>query len=168
MVILLLFIIFKTCKKSRCPLVGEWRDKLYIQTTEHLLQFQLLKTLSRQSRGGRRRDNIFLFPFYASNTTGIRREDFPGGPVVKTLPAHAGHRFDSSPRKILHAAGQLVSCATATEAHVPYSPCSKARETAAVRSPTQQLERSPTCCSQREACVATKTQHSEKQESICV
>ena len=37
MFILILFVIFKTWKKSRCPLVGEWRDKLYIQTTEHLL-----------------------------------------------------------------------------------------------------------------------------------
>jgi len=37
MFILLLFIILKTWKKSRCPLVGEWRDKLYIQTTEHCL-----------------------------------------------------------------------------------------------------------------------------------
>ena len=47
--------------------------------------------------------------------------DFPGGPVVKNLPANAGDT-GSSPglgTKIPHAVGQLSLRATTTEAHEP-------------------------------------------------
>ena len=41
---------------------------------------------------------------------------FPGGAVVKNLPANAGgHGFDPWSGKIPHAAEQLSPCATATE-----------------------------------------------------
>ena len=39
-------------------------------------------------------------------------KDFHDGPVVKTLPANAGHRFNLQPRKIPQAAGQLSLCTT--------------------------------------------------------
>ena len=43
--------------------------------------------------------------------------DFPGGTLVKNLPANAGNTGSSPrPRKIPHAAEQLSPCATATEA----------------------------------------------------
>ena len=46
----------------------------------------------------------------------ISVEGFPGGAVVKSLPANAGdHGFEPWSRKIPHAAGQLSPCATATE-----------------------------------------------------
>ena len=42
--------------------------------------------------------------------------DFPGGPVVKNLPANVGdHGFSPWSGKISHAAGQLSLCATRTE-----------------------------------------------------
>ena len=43
--------------------------------------------------------------------------DFPGGPVVKNLPANVGYMASiPGPRKIPHATGQLVSlCAATTE-----------------------------------------------------
>ena len=34
--------------------------------------------------------------------------DFPGGQVVKYLPAHAGDRFDPWSRKIPHVLGKLL------------------------------------------------------------
>ena len=41
--------------------------------------------------------------------------DFPGGAVVKNLPAQCrGHRFDPWSRKIPHAAEQLSPCTTTT------------------------------------------------------
>ena len=45
------------------------------------------------------------------------RGDFPGGPVVKTLPSNAGDTgsIPSWGTKIPHAAGQLNPCATTTE-----------------------------------------------------
>ena len=47
--------------------------------------------------------------------------DFPGGPVVKNLPANAGD-MGSIPglrTKIPHALGQLSTCAETTETPVP-------------------------------------------------
>ena len=45
-----------------------------------------------------------------------RQKDFPGSPVVKSLPAHAGEsRFDPWSRRIPHDAGQLNLCAMAAE-----------------------------------------------------
>ena len=49
------------------------------------------------------------------------KRDFPGGPVVKNLPANAGD-VDLIPdpgSMIPHAAGQLESHATTTEAGAP-------------------------------------------------
>ena len=48
--------------------------------------------------------------------------DFPGGAVVKNLPANArGHGFQPWSGKIPHAAEQLSLCTTTTEALVPRS-----------------------------------------------
>ena len=41
--------------------------------------------------------------------------DFPGDPVVKSLPANAGDGFDPWPVKSSHAVRQLNPCITATE-----------------------------------------------------
>ena len=51
--------------------------------------------------------------------------DFPGGPVVKNLPANSGNMgLISGPgTKIPHAMGQLGMCVATTEARVPESPC---------------------------------------------
>ena len=38
--------------------------------------------------------------------------DFPGGPVVKNLPANAGNNFHPWSRKIPHATGQLSPATT--------------------------------------------------------
>ena len=41
--------------------------------------------------------------------------DFPGDPVVKSLPANAGDGFDPWPVKSSHVVRQLNPCITATE-----------------------------------------------------
>ena len=41
-------------------------------------------------------------------------KNFPGGPVIKNLPANAGDT-GSIPRQIPHASDQLSQCTTATE-----------------------------------------------------
>jgi len=46
-------------------------------------------------------------------------KDFHDSPVVKNLPANAGHGFDLQPRKIPQAAGLLSLCTTAIEPICP-------------------------------------------------
>ena len=53
--------------------------------------------------------------------------DFPGGTVDKNLPASAD-RFSPWSGKIPHAAEQLSTCATSTEARVPKSSQATATE----------------------------------------
>ena len=59
-------------------------------------------------------------------TTEETKLDFPGGPVVKNLPANVGYMgLIPGPRKIPHAAEQLISlCAATTELMChSWSPC---------------------------------------------
>ena len=67
------------------------------------------------------------------------------------------HRLNPWPWKILHATEQL-SPHTTTTAPVLYS-----LGAATTEALTPHLESSPTCCSQRTACVTVKTQHNQKQ-----
>ena len=76
---------------------------------------------------------------------------FPGGSVVKNLPANAGeHGFEPWPGKIPHAAEQLTPWATAPEPAChnywsarAWSPCSATREATAVRRPRTATKSSP-------------------------
>ena len=65
------------------------------------------------------------------------KRDFPGGPVVKNLPANTGDvDLIPDPRtRIPHAIGQLGSHATTTEARAPLRPCFTTREATTMRSP---------------------------------
>ena len=73
-------------------------------------------------------------------------KDFPGGSVVKNLPANCrGHRFSPWFGKISHAVGQLNPCATTTEP-VLWSLCSTTREVTAVRSPQHNYRVLPAHC----------------------
>ena len=87
--------------------------------------------------------------------------DFPGGLVVKNLPANA----DLWSGKVPHAAGQLSPCASTTEACTPYSPCPTAREATAI-SPLNAIREEPPLTTTGESlqatvknpCATTKTQ----------
>ena len=41
--------------------------------------------------------------------------DFPSGPLVKNLPANAGHTGSICSEKIPHAMGQIIPCTSTTE-----------------------------------------------------
>ena len=85
---------------------------------------------------------------YKSKSQGVATyntlEDFPGGPVVKNLPANARDMESVTGRgtKIPHAMGQRRPCTGTAEAHVP-----------------QSLN-----TTKREACGGMKTQHNQKKE----
>ena len=108
---------------------------------------------------------------------GIR--GFPGGSVVKKLPANAGDMVSipspgrSHPLQSNSAHAQPLSrcsrarelqllspCAAAAEHHAPSSLHSTTREATAMRSGCT-ARVAPTCRNEREACAATKTQHSQ-------
>ena len=57
--------------------------------------------------------NIMLYVNYISIKNNFG--DFPGGTVVKNLPANGGHGFNPWSGKIPHDAEQLSPCATTTE-----------------------------------------------------
>ena len=64
------------------------------------------------------------FLFFKRHSVG-----FPGGPVVKNLPANAGgHGFDPWSRKIPHGVDQLSPCSTTREATAVRSSCIRTRE----------------------------------------
>ena len=63
-----------------------------------------------------------IFHCWACDVEILKREilkcvvDFPGGPVIKNLPANCrGHGFNPWPGKIPHAVEQLSLCATNPE-----------------------------------------------------
>ena len=69
------------------------------------------------------------------------RRDFPGGPVVKNLPANTGHlSLIPEPGRSYMPQGLRV---TTTEVHVTLSPCSATREATAMREAHTPLESSP-------------------------
>ena len=81
-----------------------------------------------------------------------KESDFPGGPVVKNVPAKAGD-MGSVPAqgRSPQALGQLSPCPATTEAYTPWSPCSTTREGTAMRSlhhnesgPTRHSREKPT------------------------
>ena len=68
------------------------------------------------------------------------RHGFPGGLVVKNLPANAG---DTWSRKIPHAAEQLSLCVTTTEARAPIAPFPATREATTTRSLHTTMKNNP-------------------------
>ena len=92
-------------------------------------------------------------------------EGFPGGSVLKNLPANAGdlglihdpgisYMLQGNQVHVPQLLGlcsaawesQLLSpCATTTEAHITYSPCSATKEATAMRSPRAATRVAPTC-----------------------
>ena len=101
--------------------------------------------------------SIFPFLYYSKNT-----QDFPGGAVVKNLPANAGDTCLSPVQEDPHATEQLIPLATTTEAHEPRSPYSAIREATAMRSPRTAMKSSPCSPQLEKACAAMKTQRSQK------
>ena len=63
------------------------------------------------------------------------RRDFPGGAMVRNLPANAGDMgsIPGQGTKTPHASGQLNPRTAATEAWAPWRPCSATREATAMR-----------------------------------
>ena len=53
----------------------------------------------------------------------LQGQDFPGGPVVKKVPCHAGNAGSIPGQRTLipHAEGLLSPCTTSNEVHAPYS-----------------------------------------------
>ena len=99
------------------------------------------------------------------NLTILRQElyeNFPGGPVVKNLPANTGDLgFDSLSRKIPHALGQLSPCVATTEAQAPIA-CALQQE----KPPQWEVHASnkewPSLATTRKSPqAATKTQHNQ-------
>ena len=89
-------------------------------------------------------------------------QGFPGGSVVKNLPASVGDTGSiPESRKIPHASWQINPCTRITEP-VLQRPRFTTREAIAMRSLCTQLESSP-CWPQPEKCLCrAKTQHSQK------
>ena len=85
---------------------------------------------------------------------------FPGGSVVKNLPANAGDEFDPWPGKIPHAAEQLSLCATTIDIEPVHSSGAAATEPMHYRACAPQRETPP----QWEACVPQigKSPHSSE------
>ena len=97
---------------------------------------------------------------------------FPGGPVVRNLPASAGNidsiagleRSHMLRSNEAHAPQLLNPCATALEAYTRQSLCSTTREGTAIRSPHTTAREQPLLTATRESpCTAMKTQHSQRQ-----
>ena len=59
----------------------------------------------------------------------LKLKDFPGGPVLKTLPCHAEDTglVPSQEAKLQHALEQVNQSFTTTEAHTPLSLCAITR-----------------------------------------
>ena len=85
--------------------------------------------------------------------------------VVQWLKIHLpvrDHGFDPWSRKMPHVTEHLSPCTTTTEACMPQSLCSAAREAAAMRSTGTVMESSPCSLQLEKAASATKTQRSQK------
>ena len=133
-----LFTIAKTGKQPKCPLTDEWMKKMWYTHTKQLFAVKNNEIMAFTA-------TWMALEIVILSKVSQKEKDrgFPGGPVVKNLPAEAGDiGFDPWSRKISHATGQLLSlCA--------WSLCSATREPTAMRSSHTTTKSSPPRRNQR-------------------
>lgn len=105
-------------------------------------------------------------PFSFQPLKNYKTEDFPGGPVVRSLSAHA-RDTGSTPGQVgsYTLQGSLSPASTTTEACMASSPCSEMSQATMTRSRTPRPRAAPAYCSQRKPVPRWRPSTAENKQS---